>query len=272
MTSATMALPASTRAGRRFPALLGSRVFEQCVLGGASLLLATRLGTVAFAPIAALFVINSAAVTLSDYGVGLAVLRCVPGERVTTHARRRMRLANSVIFVAGLLAGVIADGDVGLLIGTGAVIWWSSAEAFVAKANAINHGVGQRAALGEVLGSAAFAVPVIAFAFGPQALLVVGVALPAKHAVEALVAHQRSGAFAVDGSTPDLAALWGTQALAFGVANVDYLVVAVALGPTAFSIYTVAYRFAGRDTVDGGVRRVPDAGGGPRGCRVTGRP
>ena len=243
MASPKLATSASTRAGRRFPALLGSRVFEQCVLGGASLLLAARLGTIAFAPIAALFVVNSAAVTLSDYGVGLAVLRCTPGEWVNTNPRRMMRVANGAILVGGVIVAVTVRGDVGLLIGTGAVIWWSSAEAFVAKANAIDRGVGQRAALAEILGSAAFAIPVLVLGFGSEALLVVCLALPVKHVVEAVVAHQPAGAFALTGTKPDLGALWGTQALAFGVANIDYLVVAVLLGASAFSIYTVAYRF-----------------------------
>jgi hypothetical protein len=243
MASVVVAQTASTRAGRRFPLLLGSRVFEQCVLGGASLVLAARVGTVAFAPIAALFVINAAAVTLSDYGVGLAVLRCAPDELVAARVRTGMRAANVSLMVVGLILGPFVGGDIGLLVAAGVVIWWSSAEAFVAKAASINHGVGQRAALAEIVGSAAFGAAVLALGFGSRALLITCIAFPLKHVLEALIAH-RPAVFGQAGSRPDLAALWGTQALAFGVANVDYLVVAVLLGASAFSIYTIAYRFA----------------------------
>ena len=243
MASAMVAPSTSTRAGRRFPALLGSRIVEQCVLGGASLLLAARLGTVAFAPIAALFVINSAAVTLSDYGVGLAVLRCAPQEVVAARARTGMRIGNLSILVVGVVVGAVVRGDVGLLIAAGAVIWWSSAEAFVAKAASINQGVGQRAAFAEIVGSAAFGAAVVALGFGGRALVVTSIAFAVKHVLEACIAH-RPDVFGPTGTRPDLGALWGTQAVAFGVSNVDYVVVAVLLGASAFSIYTIAYRFA----------------------------
>ena len=87
-------------AGRRLPILLASRVIEQCVLGGASLLLAARLGLDGFAPVSALLVVNSAAVTLSDYGIGLAALRCPPGETVALRSLQRMRLVNLAILAA----------------------------------------------------------------------------------------------------------------------------------------------------------------------------
>jgi hypothetical protein len=196
-----------------------------------------------FAPIAALFVINSAAVTLSDYGVGLAVLRCAPNELVAARVRTGMRLGNLTILILGVIVGSVVRGDVGLLVAAGAVIWGTSAEAFVAKAASINQGVGERAAWAEIVGSAVFGAAVIAFGFGSQALLVTCIAFPVKHVLEACISY-RPQVFGPTGVHPDLGALWGTQAVAFGVSNVDYLVVALLLGASSFSIYSIGYRFA----------------------------
>ncbi|MEX1006544.1 MAG: oligosaccharide flippase family protein [Acidimicrobiia bacterium] len=228
----------------RFPALLVSRVVEQCALGGVSLLLAARLGTLAFAPIGVLFVVNSAAVTLSDFGVGLAALRCPVQLHVATAVRRRMRLLNGVVLVVGVLVGSAVAGDTGLLIAASAAIWWSSSEAFVEKASAINRGRGARAASAELVGSVCFAGLAVAFAHGSLALAVIGGGLVTKHVLEALIARSHEDVFARDGVAGEIGALWVTQALAFAIANVDYLLVAIMLGPSAFSVYSIAYRLA----------------------------
>jgi hypothetical protein len=228
----------------RFSALLVSRVVEQCAFGGLSLLLAARLGTLAFAPIGVLFVVNSAAVTLSDFGVGLAALRCPAHQRVAAAARRHMRLLNGAVLGLGALVGLAVAGDAGVLIAASAAIWWSSSEAFVEKASAINRGKGARAAIAEVVGSVCFAGLVVAFADGTVAVAVVGGGLVAKHLLEALIARSHDDVFARDGVEGGTGALWVTQALAFAIANVDYLLVGIALGPSAFSVYSIAYRLA----------------------------
>lgn len=228
----------------RFSALLVSRVAEQCALGGVSLLLAARLGPLAFAPIGVLFVVNSAAVTLSDFGVGMAALRCPAQQHVASAARRRMRLLNATVLVAGVLAGLAVAGDTGLLIAASAAIWWSSSEAFVEKASAINRGKGVRAATAEVMGSVCFASLAVVFAHGAVALAVVGAGLVTKHVLEALIARRHENVFARAGVADEIGALWLTQALAFAIANVDYLLVGITLGPSAFSVYSIAYRLA----------------------------
>lgn len=231
-------------AGQRLPALLASRVVEQTVLGGASLLLAARLGLDAFAPVSALLVVNSAAVTLSDYGIGLAALRCAAGERVAQSSLRRMRLVNFAIMVAAVVAGIATGGTVGTLVGASGMIWWVSAEAFVRKAAAIASGHGRQAAAAELLGSAAFAVPVLAFATGSRALAVVGAALVLKHAVEVAITRSGRERFGPEGVVPRLRSLCSSQVLAYGLGNIDYVLVAVFLGATAFSVYSLAYRIA----------------------------
>lgn len=230
-------------AGRRLPVLLASRVAEQAVLGGAAILLAARLGTEGFAPVAIVLVVASAAVALADYGVGLAVLRRAPGERIALGARRWMRILNALVLGAALVAGIAVGGTTGVVLVAGGAVWATTAEAFVAKAAVINAGDGHRAALAESVAVAVFAVVVVGFAHGAVAVAVVGGALVAKQLLEVVIARP-ADVFAVDGSHPELGSLWGTQASAFAVANVDYLLVGVMLGPVAFSIYTIGYRVA----------------------------
>ena len=231
-------------AGRRLPILLVSRVVEQCVLGGAALLLAARLGIDAFAPVSALLIVNSAAVTLSDYGVGLAVLRCAAGEHVALRSLHRMRLTNVAIVAAAVVAGLLLASTARTLVIASTLIWFVSAEAFVRKAAVIASGNGRQAAVAELLGSAAFALPVLALASGSRALVVVSAALVLKHVVEVFVARGGRSMFAVSGTVPVLRTLCSSQVLAYALGNVDYVIVAVFLGATAFSVYTLAYRVA----------------------------
>ena len=96
----------------------------------------------------------------------------------------------------------------------------------------------------EVVGSVCFAGLAVVFADGSVALAVVGGALVAKHVLETLIARRHEDVFARDGVSDEIGALWVTQALAFGIANVDYLLVGITLGPSAFSVYSIAYRLA----------------------------
>lgn len=244
LTTARRQLGTLGHAGQRLPALLASRVVEQCVIGLASLLLAARLGPAEFAPVSVLLIVNSAALTLSDWGVGLSVLRRAPGERVARRALAGMRVANLTLLAGGVLAGLAVGGATGTVLVASAAIWWSTAEAYLAKAAAINIGDGHRAAVAEIVGSVVFVVPVVALATGSAAVAIVGGALIAKHLAEALVAGRPGFAFAADGARPELGAMWGTQLLAFLVGNADYVVVALVLGAEAFSIYSVGYRVA----------------------------
>src|SRR5581483_2137767 len=88
-----------------------------------------------------------------------------------------------------------------------------------------------------------FAVPIVVLGTGSAAVAVTASALAAKHLVELVIARS-DAAFTAGGDAPAWRSLWGTQVVAFGVANVDYLLVAVALGARAFSVYTIAFRIA----------------------------
>jgi len=231
------------RAGRQLGPLLVGRVFEQVALGVVALVVAARLGPEAFAPVGVLLIVNSAAVTLSDWGLGLAVLRRCDGERLASRLRRRMHTVNGSLAVAGVVAGALVGGTVGEATAASGLIWWASSEAFVTKAGAVNSGRGNRAGVAEVLSSLVFLALVGGFAFGSAAVAVVGAGLVVKHGIEIVVAHGDAG-FARDGVTEDVRSLWATQVAALGVANVDYLLVGLLLGAEAFSIYSIGYRIA----------------------------
>lgn len=232
------------QAGRRLPLLIGSRLAEQVVLGAVAVLLAWRLGPSSFAPVSALLILNSAAVTLSDYGLGLAVLRRASGTEIARRSLERMRVVNACVAVAAVVAGSALRGDVGLVVAAGGVVWAASAEAFVRKAGAISLGNAHAAARAETAGALLLAIPVFAFASGGAALGVVAASLVAKHLSEVVLLPHSLHVFTRTGRSPGAGALFVTQALAFGIANVDYLLVGLLLGAEWFSVYTLGFRIA----------------------------
>jgi len=231
------------RAGRQLGPLLAGRIFEQAALGIAALVVAARLGPESFAPVGVLLIVNSAAVTLSDWGLGLAVLGRSHGEQLALRLRHRMHAVNGAIAGVSVTIGIVVGGEIGTLAAASGLIWWSSSEAFVTKAGAISAGAGRRAGVAEMIASTVVLVAVLACAAGDDALAVVGAALVGKHVLEIVIARTDAG-FSSDGVMPDVRAIWGTQAVALGVANVDYLIVGLLLGADAFSIYTIGYRIA----------------------------
>ena len=239
---------APARAGRggrlgRLPALVLGRLVEQASLGIGALFLAARLGPSAFAPVSVLFVVNSLAVTLSDYGIGLAALRCTPGTHVRAGVLRRMRVGNLAGAVLAAGAGLAAGGTAGTIVGLGGCVWWASGEAFVRKAAAINLGFAGEAAGGELAGAVVFGL-VCAIAPGRHAVAIVGAAFVLKHALEAVAVRHWREVFSAAGCRPELGALWSTQGLALAAGNVDYLLVGAFFGARAFAVYTLGFRVA----------------------------
>ncbi|MBK5222387.1 MAG: oligosaccharide flippase family protein [Acidimicrobiia bacterium] len=186
-----------------------------------------------------LFVANSLAITLAHWGVGLAVMRLAPEDRLSARMRRQVRLLN--LFVLTLLAvgGAIAGGSWGWLGLAVGVLWFVAGEAFIAKAAALNAGWTADLARAEVLG----AVTLLAIVtFGPASLLGVALALCMKSAVEVLSIRRVNDRFSEDGSTAWPVDLLISQSLTFSTANVDYLVVWLLIGAGPLGVYTLAYR------------------------------
>ncbi len=234
--------------GRRIPrvrGLLVSRTVDQAVIGLASLGLARELGLDAFAAISVLLVVNSLAVTASDFGVGTSVLRHEKRETVALSVMSRLRLANGSFAALAVVAGALIGGETGLIVAAAGLMWALSGEAYVRKSSVVKQGLEREAVVAELLSAVVFALfSIAAFARPDDAVWLVAAGFTLKHAVEVPVAHSWRGMFSPSGDVVRLGAIWGTQMLAYATANLDYLVIGLFFTPAAFSVYVLAFRIA----------------------------
>jgi PST family polysaccharide transporter len=240
----TTEAPAVGRTGR-VPALLASRVIEQGVLGLGALGLARALGVERFAPVSILFVLYSLAVTGADYGLGIAVLRHGAGPLIASSVRRAVRLGNATVALVAVTAGALLGGDTGLVVAGGGVLWAAGGESVTAKAVALKQGRTRRAATAEAATSVVMAAGLVlaCAGAGPPAVVVLA-GMAGKLVVEAIVLRPAEPAFAAEGARAGLPHVWGTVIAAYGISNLDYVVVGLAFSPTVFSIYLLAFRLA----------------------------
>jgi len=224
--------------------LIASRVGEQVVVGGGSVLLAQRLNPVDFAPVSALFLASSVALTIGDLGAGLALLRLPDGQKLQISAIRRCDIVSALVTLLAVAASAIRVMDTRTAIAIGA-IWAVGTRSTVSKAAALRGGAGRlRVAKGELLGAACAAVLILSFGFGDSATSAVGVALCAKSGMEIWFTRNQLGEWASRAGTvapPPLSMVAG-QVTSYASSNVDYLLVAGTQGAAAFSIYSLAFR------------------------------
>ena len=236
------------RAGGVATPLAASRLVDQAVLGLASLLLARVLGPDAFAPIATLFVVNSLAIQVSDFGLGFAIYRTDPGERFARSSLGRLRRVNAGILAAtvvvGAALGAAVGGSVGVLVVAGGAMWLLSGESYVRKAAALKSGHTRSVVSAEIGASAVFAACIVVILFTDVPTWAVALALVAKLAVEVAAVTGWQGVFADAGLPGRAGAEWLGQITTFLVANVDYVLIGWLLGPVALSIYVIAFRLA----------------------------
>jgi PST family polysaccharide transporter len=236
--------PAPLRAGRRdFGWLLAGRVVEQAVLGLGGLGLARAVGVRPFAAISTLLVVNSLSTTLSDFGLGSHLLRLPPGRHVS---RRSLVAARAAAFTAGVVAvvvGLVVGGDAGGVCSAGGVLWWLTAESSITKSAALRDRRNASVAVAESIASVVTAgLLVAAMVSESEALLLVAVGLVAKPVVEVLLVRRPRSAFGAGPGDDRFVGLWVNQLVAVANNNVDYVVVGVVLGPTAFALYVLAFR------------------------------
>jgi O-antigen/teichoic acid export membrane protein len=221
-----------------------SRAIDQGALGLGSLVLARVLGPDAFAPVAVLFIVNSLAVQVSDFGVGFAVYRSAPGVRLARRSLDRLRIVNGVAAVVAVAVGAALGGSDGAVVAAGGLVWLLSSEAYVRKAAALKQGATSQVVAVEISSAAVFFVGV---------LVVVGLdlnpawaALPfvAKHLVETAGIRSWHSAFSTDGIPARSGPEWLGQIMTYLVANVDYVLIGWLLGPELLSLYVIAFRFA----------------------------
>lgn len=228
-------------------ALLASRIVEQATYGLGALLLAARLGVDGFVPISVLLVVNSFAITASDVGVGLAVLRLPEGARLARGSLRRLRLGNLGIAAVAGAAGVLVGGRDGAVVALSGLLWLTSAEAFVAKSALVRLHRASRSAAVEVAGTAVLAAGLaLAAVEVDHAHLIAGGALVLKHVVEAALAGPWARDLVGDavGPADELRLLWLAQVVSYATANVDFLIVGQVFGGRAFAVYVLAFRLS----------------------------
>lgn len=224
--------------------LAASRVIDQAALGLGSLVLARELGPDAFAPVAVLFIVNSLAVQVSDFGVGFAVYRSAPGVRLARRSLNRLRLVNGGVALIGLLVGMIVGGSDGAVIAAGGVVWLLSSEAYVRKAAALKERATAQVVTVEVSSALLFfcgALTVALFHLDPAWA---ALAFVLKHLLEASGIRAWRGAFSDDGELARSGPEWLGQVMTYLVANVDYVLIGWLLGPELLSLYVIAFRFA----------------------------
>jgi O-antigen/teichoic acid export membrane protein len=221
-----------------------SRLVDQGVVGLTSLLLAARLGVEAFVPVSALLVVNSFSVAASDFGLGTELLRAKSGT-LSRQAVHGMRRTNLFLLVVAALVGLLFEAPARDVVIGGGLVWACSAEAFVRKSALIRLGHARRAAIGELAGSAVFAVAVLAVLVDPLApvpTLVAG--LVGKHLLEACVNRGWDDVYSGDGASRWDLWLWSNSILNFAVSNVDFVLIAWFVSAEAFAVYSVGFRVA----------------------------
>lgn len=225
--------------------LLPSRIVEQGALGLGTLLLARRLGLDGFAAISVLVVINSMAVTASDFGLGLALLRHPADRSLSTRSLTRLRLLNSAVAAIAVLIGLMVQGTTGQIVAAGGLMWVTSGEAFVRKSAALRLRHDKQVATAEVIGAAVFLGAVlVAYVYPERAVVLTTAAFVGKHVVECLIARSWPAAFRPKGDEPDLGPLLAIQLLEFMIANVDFVIVGLVFSPATLSVYVLAFRIS----------------------------
>jgi O-antigen/teichoic acid export membrane protein len=224
--------------------LVASRVLDQAGLGLGSLLLARALGPDAFAPVAALFVVYSLGLQISDFGVGFAVYRSAPGHSIACHSLTRMRRADLVIASVLVIAGALVGGDAGAVIAIAGPVWFLSAEVYVRKAGALKQRHPRRVAAAEITSSGVFLAGSAVLAVLDAPVAVIGLLFVVKLGLEIALIRAWRPSFSADGDPARSGAEWLGQVMTYLVANVDYVLVAWLLGPEDLSVYVIAFRFA----------------------------
>lgn len=222
-----------------------ARAAEQLALAAASVILASRIGPQAFAPVGILLVVNSLGVTLADFGLGLRVLRLEPRARLNQRSLRSVRLVNGAAFIAAASVAAVMRSGATTLIATCAALWLLSGETTTRKAAALRGGRTPSVAIAEVCGASVLAASVaLAVTVPSVALPVVGAGLVGKQLLELIAVRPWRWAFGDECTDRDWFGLWGSQALAFVISNIDYVMIGAFFGERVLAIYIVAYRIA----------------------------
>ncbi len=245
MEPVSTAIPTDTRSPfGRLLVMIGTRGLDQFALGAATLLIAHRVGTIAFAPFASIFILYALTAQIGDGGLALAVLRTPAGGRIDLRARQR-RLAISVVLATiGAGVGTVVGGSTGIVVAVGAATLLSGPLVFVGRAALQWSQDTRRLAVAEGSGAVFFLLTVSLFVRDPDDLLLLGVLCIAKQLIEFVLQGPMPAIFDRSGDPVRAMGLWVSQAVNYSAANVDYLIVGWMLGAEALSIYAIGFRLA----------------------------
>jgi O-antigen/teichoic acid export membrane protein len=221
-----------------------ARGVDQGVLGLATLWLAGRLGPEAFAPIGALFVVNSLAIQVSDFGVGFRVFRAGPDEYLDSAGLTRLRIVNAALAAVAGVVAVLLGGDAGVVVAGSGVIWALSAEAYVRKAGCLKSAGSAPVVRAEVASAVLFGVGALAAGWARWDVTPLVVLFAAKHLVEIALTGQGLRRFRPGGARMQSSAEWFGQLLTYVIANLDFVAVSLLLGASDLSRYLIGFRLA----------------------------
>jgi O-antigen/teichoic acid export membrane protein len=144
--------------------------------------------------------------------------------------------------VAAVAAGLVLRGELGVVVALCGPIWFATAEAYVRKSAALKLGRVDSVVRAEILGAATMLVAVAVIVATRAPGVWIGVGLAGKSAVEALSVRDWRGVYRDGAPTFRPGAEWFGQIMTYLVANTDYVLIALLLGPVDLSLYVIAYQ------------------------------
>ncbi|MGH9086033.1 MAG: oligosaccharide flippase family protein [Acidimicrobiales bacterium] len=228
--------------------LTAARVLEQAALAATLIVLARRLSVASFGEASLAVAFQAVAITASDFGVGLALLRLPGRAPVDQRSRRRAQRINRWVLAGTALVTALAAPVIGrpaVVVVVAGAMWWSSALAYIAKAATLRARHPGRVASAEITSSIVFLALAVAVVGDDLPFVTLGGAYVVRNLVEAGALRSWStAAFSPSGALLHSRWVWVTQVTSYVTANIDYLVVGLALGPVDLGIYSLAYRAA----------------------------
>lgn len=236
---------ATSRGGlSRLLPMIGTRGIDQFALGVASLLIARRTGTEAFAPFATIFILYALTAQVGDTGLAFAILRTRVGQPISSRSWIVRMVANAVVAVVAVAIGLAIGGAVGVVVGFGGLALLTGPAVFVGRASLQRSGETRRLSVGEAVGALAFLVTTVVVVHDADDLLAFAAICIAKHLIELSVQQWPAGVFAPSGMPIRAQGVWVSQLVTYATANIDYLIVGALLGEVALSIYAIGFRLA----------------------------
>ncbi len=229
--------------GRLLP-MIGTRGIDQFALGVASLLIARRTGTQAFAPFATIFILYAFTAQVGDTGLAFAILRTRIEQPISSRSWTVRMLANGVVAAMAVAAGLLVGGSVGVVIGFGGLSLLTGPAVYIGRASLQRSRHTRRLSMGEATGAVAFLTAVVLLVRDADDLFAFASICIVKHLIELAVQQWPAGVFDSAGIPVRTQGVWVSQLVTYATANVDYLIVGALLGEVALSIYAIGFRLA----------------------------